>query len=83
MQPDFTTASATPISTRAWIAWYTAAGGWHWLGVDGENAGRWDTWTANVSGIEQFHPGGRGVPDPVHWGPITVPAGQATYSVGV
>ena len=35
VQPDFTTASATPISTRGWIAWYTAAGGWHWLGSAG------------------------------------------------
>jgi hypothetical protein len=58
LEPDFTTATQTPISTRGWIAWYTAAGGWHWLGVAGENANRWDTWTANVGGIEQFHPGG-------------------------
>jgi len=82
-QPDFTTASPTPISTRGWIAWYTAAGGWHWLGSSGENAGRWDTWTATVSGIEQFHPGGAAASIPFTWGPITVPAGQATYSVGV
>ena len=36
-QPDFTTKSTTPISTRGWVAWYTAAGGWHWLGVNGED----------------------------------------------
>ena len=58
VEPDFTTATPTPVSTRGWIAWYTAAGGWHWLGVNGENANRWDTWTATVGGIAQFHPDG-------------------------
>jgi hypothetical protein len=83
VEPDFTTASPTPISTRGWIAWYTPSGGWHWLGVNGENAGRWDTWTATVGGISQFHPGG--VPTPVPWtqGPISVPAGQGIMTVGV
>ena len=82
-QPDFTTASTTPISTRGWIAWYTAAGGWHWLGSGGENTGRWDTWTATRAGIAQFHPGGATTPIPFTWGPIAIPAGQAIYTVGV
>ncbi len=71
VEPDFTTATPTPVSTRGWIAWYTTAGGWHWYGVNGENAGRWDTWTASVTGIQQFHPAGavapsrgRGAPSP-------------------
>ena len=38
VEPDFTTTTPTPISTRGWVAWYTPAGGWHWLGVGGENA---------------------------------------------
>jgi hypothetical protein len=83
VEPDFTTASPTPISTRGWIAWFTPAGGWHWLGANGEGAGRWDTWTATVGGIAQFHPGG--APTPVPWtqGPISVPTGQGVVTAGV
>jgi hypothetical protein len=83
VEPDFTTASPTPISTRGWVAWYTPAGGWHWLGNDGEAAGRWATWTATVAGIAQFHPGG--APTPVPWtqGPIAIPTGQGIVAVGV
>ena len=69
VEPDFTTADTTPISTRGWVAWHTTAGGWHWLGVNGENAGRWDTWTATPTGIAQFHPGGVVDADPVLVGP--------------
>jgi hypothetical protein len=83
VEPDFTTASPTPVSTRGWIAWYTAAGGWHWLGVGGEGAGRWDTWTASVSGITQFHPGGQPDPVPWTWGPVAIPTGQGITAVGV
>jgi hypothetical protein len=83
VEPDFTTRDQTPISTRAWVAWYTRAGGWHWLGVGGENAGRWDTWTATPTGIAQFHPGGAQQPIPYTWGPIAVPAGQGIYAIGV
>ena len=83
VEPDFTTATPTPISTRGWIAWYTAAGGWHWLGVNGEGAGRWDTWTASVSGIVQFHPNGQPTPVPWTQGPVAVPAGQGITTVGV
>ena len=82
MQPDFTTASPTPISTRGWVAWYTAAGGWHWLGSR-ENVGRWDTWTATVDRHRAVPPGRRVSPIPFTLGPISVPAGQAIYAVGV
>jgi hypothetical protein len=82
VEPDFTTTTPTPVSTRGWVAWHTPAGGWHWLGVNGENAGRWDTWSATVGGIAQFHPAGA---TPVPWtqGPIAVPAGQGIVAVGV
>ncbi|MDX6726275.1 MAG: hypothetical protein QOK49_1080 [Baekduia sp.] len=83
VEPDFTTASPTPVSTRGWVAWYTATGGWHWLGVGGENAGRWDTWTASVTGISQFHPDGAMTPVPWTWGPIAMPAGQGVSAIGV
>jgi hypothetical protein len=82
-EPDFTTATPTTISTRGWVAWSTPAGGWHWLGVGGQDAGRWDTWTATVSGVTQFHPGGATTPQPWTWGPISITPGQGIYAVGV
>jgi hypothetical protein len=82
-EPDFTTINPTTISTRGWIAWYTAATGWHWFGDVGENAARWDTWTAARTGIVQFHPGGAIVPTPWTWGPIGVPAGRGIVAIGV
>ena len=82
-QPDFTAKSSTPISTRGWVAWYTTAGGWHWLGQDGENAARWQTWTATPTGVAQFHPNGTANPVPWTFGPIAVPGGQGLYAVGV
>jgi hypothetical protein len=83
VEPDFTTASPTPISTRGWVAWYTPAGGWHWLGSTGVGSGRWDTWTASVTGIQQFHPDGATTPVPWTMGPIAVPTGQGIVAVGV
>jgi hypothetical protein len=83
VQPDFTTATPTTVSTRGWVAWYTAPGGWHWLGTNGESAGRWDTWTTTVSGVAQFHPNGTPTPNPWTWGPIAVTPGSGTYAVGV
>jgi hypothetical protein len=82
-EPDFTTATPTVISTRGWIATYTTAGGWHWHGLNGEGAGRWETWTAGPGGVQQFHPAGAPTPVPFTWGPITVPAGQGISMVGV
>jgi hypothetical protein len=81
--PDFTTRESTPISTRGWIAWFTQAGGWHWLGLNGERENRWDTWTATPSGIAQFHPNGQRTPVPFSWGPIDVPPGQGITAIGV
>jgi len=83
VEPDFTAKSPTPISTRGWVAWYTPATGWHWLGNAGENAGRWNTWTATVGGVAQFHPNGAPVPVPWAMGPIGVPAGRGIHAVGV
>jgi hypothetical protein len=83
VEPDFTTAAPTPVSTRGWVAWYTAASGWHWLGISGENANRWDTWTASVGGIEQFHPNATPQPVPWTWGPVSVPTGQGIFAIGV
>jgi hypothetical protein len=81
--PDFTTASDTPVSTRGWVAWWTPTGGWHWLGVNGENKGRWDTWMATPTGIAQFHPNGVVQPIAYSWGPIQIPTGQGIQAIGV
>jgi hypothetical protein len=81
--PDFTTASQTPVSTRGWVAWWTQAGGWHWLGINGENKGRWDTWMATPTGILQFHPNGSVQPSAYSWGPISIPTGQGIHAIGV
>ncbi|MEA2288852.1 MAG: hypothetical protein QOD55_849 [Solirubrobacteraceae bacterium] len=82
-EPDFTTATPTVISTRGWVAAYTTAAGWHWYGVGGENVGRWETWTAGPTGVQQFHPNGAVTPVPWTWGPISVPGGQGISLVGV
>jgi hypothetical protein len=82
-EPDFTTRSITTVSTRAWVAWYTEGAGWHWLGVRGEGASLWQTWTATPTGIAQFHPDGAVTPSPWTWGPLSVASGQDIHAVGV
>lgn len=82
-EPDFTTQTPTQISTRAWLAWYTNAGGWHWLGTQGENNSAWEAWRATPTGVEQFHPNGAVQPTPQTWGPLTVPQGQGIHAVAV
>ena len=83
VEPDFTTRTTTPVSTRGWVAVYTSAAGWHWYGSGGENAGRWNPWTATRTGIAQFHPDQAATPVPWTLGPITFPAGQNLYAIGV
>jgi hypothetical protein len=83
VEPDFTAKSPIPISTRGWVAYYTAQAGWHWLGNAGLDTGRWNAWTATISGVAQFHPNGAAVPVPWTMGPIAVPAGRGLYAVGV
>ena len=82
-EPDFTTRTLTPVSTRGWVAWYSPRAGWHWLGSDGEGKGRWNSWLATSTGITQFHPGGAAVPVPYTRGPVSFPAGEGISAVGV
>jgi hypothetical protein len=82
-EPDFTTVQPTTVSTRGWIALFTPASGWHWYGDLGENAARWDTWTATPGGIAQFHLDGATTPAPWTWGPIAIPTGQGILAIGV
>ena len=72
-EPDFTTVEPTTVSTRGWIAWYTPASGWHWYGNLGENAARWDTWTATPHRHRPVPPRRRVDADAVDVGPDRLP----------
>ena len=70
VEPDFTAASPIPISTRGWVAWYTAG---RRLALARqrrrehrplERPGR-----RRVTGVAQFHPNGAAVADAVDLGP--------------
>ena len=68
VEPDFTTATPTrsppaagsPGTRRRRLALARQRG---------RERGRWNTWTATVTGVEQFHPNGADGPDAVHLGP--------------
>ncbi len=85
--PNWTATPSTSISTRPWLAWHTAATGWHWVGSRGPGASKWYDWTATPQGIAQWlQP--TGVPgqssaQPWSFGPITIPAGSDVTVVGV
>jgi len=72
--PNFTVTPATTIDVRPWLASYTTANGWQWLGTAGLNASRWYRWTATPGGVAEW-----GAPtgpiNPWTWGPITVRPG--------
>jgi hypothetical protein len=80
--PDFTVTPAVQIDVRPWVAWYTAANGWRWLGTAGIDASRWYRWTAAPGGIDEFKTPA-GAVDPWTWAPIHVDPGQHTYAIGV
>jgi hypothetical protein len=80
--PNFTsTPGPTTIDVRPWIAWYTSATGWQWLGARGPDSSTWYRWTATPSGVAEWQqPTGI---NPWTWGPITVVPGHATYMIAV
>jgi hypothetical protein len=80
--PNFTVTPAVEIDVRPWVAWYTAANGWRWLGTAGINASRWYRWTATPGGVDQFKTPA-GAIAPWTWAPIHVRPGQHTYAIGV
>jgi hypothetical protein len=80
--PNFTITPSTTIDVRPWIAWYTAATGWQWLGTTGPNTSRWYRWTATPDGIQQFKTPA-GAINPWTWAPISVHPAQHTYAIGV
>ncbi|WP_183343674.1 hypothetical protein [Conexibacter arvalis] len=79
--PNFTVSPATSISVRPWIATYTSAGGWRWLGLNG-GASRWLQLTATPAGVAQWlQP--TGALNPWTWGPITAPPSGSVSAIGL
>ena len=82
LAPNFTVTPATTIDVRPWLAWYTAATGWQWLGTDGPDASRWYRWTGTPDGVAEWHTPS-GAINPWTWGPISISPGQGTYVIAV
>jgi hypothetical protein len=84
--PNWTAAPATAISARAWIAWYRAGTGWHWIGTRGAGSSQWYDWTATPAGVAEWRRptnlDGVFAVQPWSLGPLTVPLGSGTYVVG-
>jgi hypothetical protein len=80
--PNFRVSPAVVIDVRPWVAWYTAATGWRWIGTAGVNASRWYSWTASPTGIAQWETPA-GAINPWTWAPIDVHAGRGTYATSV
>jgi hypothetical protein len=80
--PNFTVGPPAIIDVRPWVAWYTAATGWRWIGTTGVNSSSWYRWTATPAGVQQwFTP--TGALNPWTWAPIRVRAGRGMYTLGV
>jgi hypothetical protein len=80
--PNFTDTPTTTIDVRPWLAWYTAATGWQWLGTGGPNASSWYRWTATGHGVAEWQTSTSKL-NPWTWGPITVSPGHGTYVIAV
>ena len=52
--PNFTVVPPTIIDVRPWVAWYTAATGWRWIGTTGVNTSSWYRWTDTPAGVQQW-----------------------------
>jgi len=80
--PNFTVGPPAIIDVRPWVAWYTAATGWRWIGTTGVNSSSWYRWTATPAGVQQwFTP--TGALNPWTWAPVHVRAGRGMYTLGV
>jgi hypothetical protein len=78
--PNFSATPPTTVDVRPWLAWYTPATGWQWLGTLGPNHSAWYRWTATPGGVAEWQQPGAG---PWTWGPISVAPGHGTYLVAV
>jgi len=80
--PNFTDTPPTTIIVRPWLAWYTNATGWHWLGTAGVDNSQWYEWTATPTGVAEWQtPGGQIMP--WTWSPLSVTPGNGTYLIAV
>jgi hypothetical protein len=80
--PNFSSEPApTTIDVRPWLAWYTSATGWQWLGARGPGSSTWYRWTATPTGVAEWQqPTGI---NPWTWGPIAIVPGHGTYVIAV
>ncbi|MGO9749974.1 MAG: hypothetical protein ACLP22_00325 [Solirubrobacteraceae bacterium] len=82
LAPNFSDTVPTTIDVRPWLAWYTDATGWQWLGTAGVNASSWYRWTATSRGVAEWQtPGGEVTP--WTWSPISVAPGHGIYVIAV
>jgi hypothetical protein len=81
LAPNFSDTTATTIDVRPWLAWYTSATGWQWLGTAGPDRSNWYRWTATPSGVAEWQQAG--TITPWTWAPIGVTSGHGTYVVAV
>ena len=82
VSPRFTVKAPLLIDVRPWIAFYTSANGWQWLGTAGLNHSNWYEWTATANGpLQWLTPAGAS--NPWTWAPIYVHGGRGTYAIGV
>jgi hypothetical protein len=82
LAPNFSDTLPTTIDVRPWLAWYTNANGWQWLGTAGPNASRWYRWTATPSGVAEWRTAAGGL-TPWTWSPINVTPGHGIYVIAV
>jgi hypothetical protein len=81
--PNWTARPATRITVRPWLAWFTPANGWRWLGARGPWSTNWYRWTATPSGVAEWRDAAAAdVVNPWTWGPITLPLEPDTFVVG-
>ena len=70
------------IDVRPWVAWYTSANGWRWLGTIGVNRSSWYRWYATPGGVATWVTP-TGALNPWTWAPVGFPAGQQIRAIAV
>jgi hypothetical protein len=78
--PNFTVTPNAVIDVRPWVAFFTAAHGWQWLGTGGLNRSSWYQWTASPIGVLQWRTSA-GALNRWTWAPITVAGAQPTLMI--
>jgi len=80
--PDFTVTPPAIIDVRPWVAWYTSANGWRWLGTTGVNQSSWYRWYATPGGTATWVTP-NGALNPWTWAPVRVRAGLQIHAIAV